>query len=120
LLGVPVTQTLKAIAVAPNFSRSAVASATYTISDAATPVAPPVFSPPGGTYTTPQSVRISDATQGAVIFFTTDGSTPTTSSPVYTGPINVAATGVLRAVAVKDQRAPSVVVTAHYTINGGH
>ncbi|MEO7735702.1 MAG: chitobiase/beta-hexosaminidase C-terminal domain-containing protein, partial [Kofleriaceae bacterium] len=43
-------------------------------------VATPTFNPPGGNYTTAQSVAISTATAGSTIRFTVDGSTPTASS----------------------------------------
>src|SRR5207253_3074770 len=77
---ITVTQntTIRAMAAASGMANSSVASATYTIQ-----VAPPTFSPPGGAYTTPQSVTLSDA-QSATIYYTTDGSTPTTASTPYT------------------------------------
>lgn len=53
-------------------------TATYEYMDA---VAMPAFSPSGGTYTEPQSVEISCATEGAEIHYTTDGSEPTADSP---------------------------------------
>src|SRR5262249_2334360 len=44
-----------------------------------TQAATPGFSPVGGTYAGPQTVTLSDSPSGAAIFYTTDGSTPTTS-----------------------------------------
>src|ERR1041384_5821104 len=51
-------------------------------------VATPTFSPAGGTFTSAQSVTISTTTAGASIHFTVDGSTPTASSPTFSGPIS--------------------------------
>lgn len=64
-------------------------------------VATPVFSPAGNTYISPQTVTISTSTAGAVIYYTTDGSTPTTSSLVYSAPLTVSKTTTLKAIAVK-------------------
>lgn len=59
------------------------------------------FSPAAGTYAGTQSVTIScDATSDATIYYTTDGSTPTTSSTVYTGPIQVTEDMTIKAIAV--------------------
>ena len=49
----------------------------------------PTFSPAGGSFTTAQNVTLSDGTPGAVIYYTIDGSVPTTSSTVYSTPISV-------------------------------
>lgn len=89
---------------------------TFNSTGGTTAVATPVFSPAAGTYTTPQSVAISDATAGASIFYTLDGSTPTKSSTPYTGPITIAATTTMKAIAVETGLANSGVASATYTI----
>ena len=91
------TETLTAIALATGNSASPVSSGAYTITP---PTAAPTFSPAAGTYSSAQAVTISTATPSAKIYYTTNGSTPTTSSPVYAGPITVSATETLVAFAV--------------------
>jgi hypothetical protein len=80
------------------------------------PAATPTFSPVPGTYATTQSVTISDATGGAAIYYTTDGTTPTTASKQYTAAISVAATATIRAIATAPGMNPSAVASATYTI----
>jgi hypothetical protein len=113
---IPVTQTttIRAIAVASGMSASAVASATYTI---VLQLPPPTFSPQGGTYSQPQMVTLSVPTSGATIHYTTDGTTPTASSPAYGGPISVAQTTTIRAIAVASGMSDSAVASATYTIS---
>lgn len=82
-------------------------------------VATPTFSVAEGTYSSAQSVSISCATSGASIYYTMDGSTPTTSSTPYTGAITVSTTTTLKAIAVKSGMTDSEVATATYTINSG-
>jgi hypothetical protein len=70
-----------------------------------------------GTYTTAQSVTISDATAGATIYYTTNGVTPTTSSAIYTTAIAVSSTETLQAIATASGYSTSSVAPATYTIN---
>ena len=92
-----------------------------SISFVGSSVPTPVFNVPSGTYATTQIVSISDATPNATIYYTTDGSTPTTSSNVYysTSPITVSSTvpltEMIEAIATASGFT-SAVGTAVYTI----
>jgi hypothetical protein len=114
-ISVSATQTVNAIAVASNFDNSGMASATYTIA----PVAPqPTFSIAGATYTTPQQVGLGDSISGATIYYTLDGTTPTTSSLVYKGvPLTVSNSVTINAMAVASGYVNSAVASATYAIN---
>jgi hypothetical protein len=111
------TETLEAIAAATGYTDSTVASAAYTITSSLPSVSTPTFSPAAGTYTSAQSVTISDATSDATIYYTTDGTTPTTSSTQYTGPIKVSSTETLEAIAVATGDTNSAVASVAYTIS---
>ena len=83
-------------------------------------VANPTFSPVGGTYASAQSVTISTTTSGASIRYTTNGSAPTsTTGTLYSGPVSVASSLTLKAIAYKSGSADSSVTSAAYTINAG-
>ncbi len=83
------------------------------------PAATPSFAPGWGTYTSSQTVTISDSTVGATIYYTTDGSNPTTASNVYTAPITIGVTTTIKAIAVAPQYPNSAIGTAVYTITTG-
>ena len=112
---VSTSETIAAIAVATGYSNSAQGSATYVINLGQ--VATPTFTPPAGTYSSQQTVTISDATAGATIYYTTNGTTPTTSSTVYSGPITVTTTETVEAIAVLTNYTNSAVAIAVYTLN---
>jgi hypothetical protein len=105
-------ETVKAIAIASGFTASAVASNAYAIQAAA-----PIFSPGPGTYTASQSVSITDTTPSSVIYYTIDGTTPTTSSSLYSGPVFVGSTETLSAIAVAPGLVNSLPLSGQYTIN---
>ncbi|MBR6846777.1 MAG: chitobiase/beta-hexosaminidase C-terminal domain-containing protein [Bacteroidales bacterium] len=79
-------------------------------------VATPTFSPAAGTYSETQNVTISCATTDATIYYTTNGTTPTTSSSVYSSPITISETTTVKAMGVKTGMDNSSVATATYTI----
>jgi hypothetical protein len=107
--------TIAALAVAPGYSPSSVTSATIAITPPAAAAAP-LFTPVAGTYTSAQVVSITSTTQGATIYYTTDGSVPTTSSNIYSGPINVTATETINAIAVASGFAASQASSSTYVI----
>jgi uncharacterized protein (TIGR03382 family) len=111
---VATTTTIKAFASAAGHTDSSVASGTYTITFPA--AATPTFTPAAGTYAAAQSVTIADATSGAAIHYTTDGSTPTTASPIYAGVIAVNSSLTIKALATATGYAASSVAVATYTI----
>jgi len=113
-VAISTTTTLKAIATAPNLANSSMSSALYTIQNSA--AASPTFSPAPGTYASAQQVTISSTTSGASIYYTTDGSTPTTASNKYAGPVTITATTTLKAIATATNLANSAVTTGVYTI----
>lgn len=76
---------------------------------------PPHITPAGGTYYGPVDVSMSCSTEGAEIFYTTDGSTPTTTSTLYTAPFKVSEATTVKAISAKDDMV-SEVVTASYDI----
>src|SRR6185312_11719946 len=115
-ISVSATQTIKAMATAAGYSKSAVVSAAYKINLPA--AATPTFSPAPGSYTTTQSVRLSDAATGASIYYTIDGSTPSASSIFYSTPISVSSTTTIQAIAVASGFANSAVATGTYTFAG--
>ncbi len=87
-LGPDTSMHVGAIAKAPGDAVSAVLKGYY---DIITPTAAPVAYPPGGSYTgyPAPSVTLTESAPNATIYYTTDGSYPTKSSPTYTAPIAV-------------------------------
>ena len=90
---------------------------TYT-TGAVTPIVKlPVLNPSTGSYTSAPTVEITCETEGATIYYTTNGDDPTTSSTIYSDPIIITKSGTtLKAMAAKEGMDNSPIVSATYTI----
>ncbi|MCL6459364.1 MAG: chitobiase/beta-hexosaminidase C-terminal domain-containing protein, partial [Gorillibacterium sp.] len=109
--------TIKAKASKDLMKDSTISSAIYVI-NVVNQVVQPVITPVTGTYTEAQNVTITSSTIGATIRYTTDGSTPTsTSGTVYSGPFNVPVTATVKAIAYKSGMTDSPVASAIITIS---
>lgn len=109
------TTTVKAIAAKNGMANSEVATVVYTISDMEV-VATPVILPEAGNYNEPQQITITCATDDALIYYTTDGNDPTTSSTLYEGPFTLGASATVKAIAVKEGYNNSDIASAAYTM----
>lgn len=80
-------------------------------------VATPTISPSGGNFTTSVSVTISTTTNGASIYYTTDGSTPTSASSLYTSAITISSSITLKAIAILSSYTDSNIASALFTVS---
>jgi hypothetical protein len=110
------TTTLKAFAKDTAGNSSAIQTVTYTLGSSDTTAPIVTASPVAGTYTSTQTVTLT-ANETATIYYTLDGSTPTTGSTVYSSPISVSTTKTLKYFAVDTAGNQSTVQTNVYTIN---
>jgi hypothetical protein len=77
---------------------------------------PPTLSPAGGTFQGMVSITIEAPTNGVTLYYTLDGSLPTTNSTLYTGPFNLTNSATVSANAWEVGYINSVVGTALFTI----
>jgi Chitobiase/beta-hexosaminidase C-terminal domain/Alpha galactosidase C-terminal beta sandwich domain len=89
----------------------------YRISANPTKVISPIISQKGGTFSGSCSVSLSTTTTGASIYYTLDGTIPTSTSQLYSNPIVITATSTLSAIAIKSGMADSYINKETYTIN---
>jgi glucosylceramidase len=88
------------------------------------PPPPPVAATPGfwpvpGSYSQTQAgqtVALTDGSSGAAIYYTTDGTTPTTSSAQYSSPITVSSSTTIKAIAAGTGYSASAVASGSYTL----
>ncbi|NBQ68869.1 MAG: hypothetical protein EBU46_08570, partial [Nitrosomonadaceae bacterium] len=96
---------------ASNFKLGELKTATYTWAQVPTPTA----SPAAGAIAFGSTVTLNCSLSGSSIYYTVDGSTPTTASTLYTGPITVNSAQTIKALAVKSTYKDSNVMSADYT-----
>ncbi|MFZ0306162.1 MAG: chitobiase/beta-hexosaminidase C-terminal domain-containing protein [Terracidiphilus sp.] len=111
------SETINALLVASGYSPSGVTSATYTVNVSQPRAATPTFNPSGGTFTSAQTVTIAGTTPNALIYYTTDGTEPTTGSSQYSSSISVATTETIQAIAAAPDYSDSIIGSAAFTIN---
>ncbi|MDO5315541.1 MAG: chitobiase/beta-hexosaminidase C-terminal domain-containing protein [bacterium] len=87
---------------------------TYTQTGVTPTCATPTFTPAAGTYTEAQDVTINCTTEGATIYYTLDGTDPTTSSSVYNSAISISTNTTVKAMATAEGYNNSAVATAVY------
>ena len=109
--------TVKASQAATSSYNAIEKTATITVQNPT--CATPTFSPAAGTYTEAQTVSISCATASSTIYYTTNGSDPTTSSSVYSSPLTVSSTQTIKAIAAASGYSNSAIGSATYTIRAG-
>jgi len=114
-IAIPATTILKFFGLDAAGNSETVKTAVYILNlDTTTPVT--TASPAGGTFTSPQYVTLA-ANETATIYYTINGSTPTTSSPVYSGPIAVSVTTTLKFFAKDTAGNSEAMRTVTYTID---
>lgn len=85
--------------------------------DTTPPAATPTFLPVSGAYVQPLTVLIFDSSPSATIYYTTDGTTPTTGSTVYSGAVSIpVGTTTLRAIATAPGFTQSAVAASAYSV----
>jgi hypothetical protein len=116
-ISVASSETVTALATAPSYTTSATSSAAYVINNTLPAAPTPVITPGTGNYTSAQTVSISDP--GTTIFYTTNGTPPTTGSTQYTAPFVVGATSTVLAIATETGFSTSATAQSVITISSG-
>lgn len=107
------TTKLRVIAIKANMTNSAETSAQFNFPPPV--VAAPTISPGSTSFANSLTVSVTPITPGSTIYYTTDGSTPTTSSSIYSASFTVNQTTTVKAIAAKTNMTTSAVVSETYT-----
>ncbi len=82
------------------------------------PLAAPTITPAAGSYEMGQAVTIAESSPNSVVHYSTDGSTPTAASPVYTAPFALMANQTVRAIAISGS-SNSTVTSNSFVVKAG-
>lgn len=111
------TTTVKAIAVTGNYSNQQTLTFQVSISPVSTPTGEVESGLASGTLVAAGSkIKLTTATSGATLYYTTDGSTPTTGSTKYTGSIAINQDTTIKVIGVAPGCTQSAVTTLTYKI----
>jgi formylglycine-generating enzyme required for sulfatase activity len=103
---------LRAVAIRTGWTDSNIASGTYNLN-----VSAPLINPAGGSFSGTQNVSITCTTPGSEIHYTSNNTIPTPDSPLYSNPLVLNASQIIKAKAFKSGWNPSQAVSAEFTIN---
>ena len=117
-LGLPVKFSVPTVANGKVYVGTQAAVSVFGIVSAVPQAAAPAIAPLNGTFTSPEQITLTTATPGATIFYTTNGSNPTTSSRRYSGAFTVTNTTKIKAIAAATGYNNSLVSSAVVTIVG--
>ncbi len=106
------SETVHALGVATGYNNSVVATATYSLAQVATPT----FTPSSGPITNGTSISVACATPASQIYYTLDGSTPTTNSALYSGPVTIDGGTTVSAVATAGGYVNSALQSVFYQL----
>jgi hypothetical protein len=115
-INISTTTTLKFMAIDTAGNHSTISTESYILD--IIDITPPTVTanPKGGTYTSEQSISLS-ASELATIYYTLDGSDPTTNSSIYSEPITISSSKTLKFMAVDTAENQSTVFTETYTVD---
>ncbi|MFF2889592.1 chitobiase/beta-hexosaminidase C-terminal domain-containing protein [Paenibacillus sp. NPDC057967] len=109
--------TIKAVAVKTGYTSSPILTVSYTVNIPQSEAAMPVASVESGSVEPGTEIKLTTATAGAVIYYTTDGSAPSASNgTLYTEPLVIGEDTTIKAIAVKSGYTSSQILTLSYTI----
>ena len=102
----------------PNSSNVQLSTVKISLEVVSSAIAKPTITPSSGTYTSAQTVTITNNAEGATVYYTIDGSVPTASSSVYSNPFELSKNGTytVKAIAINGDEKSSV-VTSNIVIN---